>query len=192
MERLLLVSLWFFVLTHLDTLVLLVAFCADERYDFYEVLVGHYLGFSTGLAVALVGAFVATQALREYSFVLGIVPVALGLWGVLRRRPSSVSHKRVVPSGPLARIGVVALAGVGLSGENVAVFVPFFVTLTNSELVIVTVGYLALAGVTFVLAYGVARFTVSAGLPQWVENWVAPVSLIVIGVYVLSAGWIAG
>ena len=192
MERLLLVSLWFFVLTHLDTLVLLVAFCTDERYDFYEVLVGHYLGFSTGLAVALVGSFVVTEALREYAFVLGIVPITLGLWGVLRRRPSGVPYNSVVPSGSLAKTGVVALAGVGLSGENVAVFVPFFVTLTDSELMIVTLVYLVLAGVTFGLAYGVARLTVSAGLPQWVESWLAPVSLIVIGVYVLSAGWIAG
>ena len=192
MEQLLIVSLWFFGITHVDTFLLLVAFCTDENYQIPEVVVGHYLGFSAGLAVALVGSFVAAQSLREYAFILGLVPLALGVWGIIRRRPSSAPASGIVTHGRGARTGVVTFAGIGLSGENIAVFIPFFVTLTAAELLLVTVLYIVAAGVVFVLAYVVARLTVVAGLPAWFENWAAPASLIVIGLYVLSAGWVAG
>ncbi len=190
MEGLLALSLWFFAITHLDTLVLLLAFCTDERYRVGEVAIGHYLGFSIGLAGALVGSFVVAELLREFAFVLGFVPLALGLWGILRRGTSNDHYTRIVPSGRLGRTGVVTVAGIGLSGENIAVFVPFFATLSTAELLGVTALYLIAAGVLFVLALFISRRPATANLPEWVEEWAAPVSLILVGLYVLSAGWV--
>lgn len=191
MEGLLVLSLWFFAITHLDTLVLLLAFCTDERYQVAEIAIGHYLGFSIGLAGALVGSFAAAELLQDFSFLLGFVPLALGVWGILRRGTSNDHYTRIVPSGRLGRIGVVTAAGVGLSGENIAVFVPFFATLSTAELLAVTSLYLIAAGVVFVLALLVSRRPAAANLPGWVEEWAAPGSIILVGLYVLSAGWVA-
>jgi len=190
-ESLLALSLWFFVITHLDTLVLLLAFCTDERYRVGEIAIGHYLGFSIGLAGALVGSFVVGEFLREFAFLLGFVPLALGLWGLFRRGTSNDHHPRIVPSGRIGRMGVVTVAGIGLSGENIAVFVPFFATLSTTELLGVTALYLIAAGVLFVLALFISRRPETADLPAWVEEWAAPVSLVLVGLYVLSAGWVA-
>lgn len=192
MDVLLALSLWFFAVTHVDTLVVLVAFCTDEGYHTSEVFVGHYLGFGLGLAVALVGTALAAETLQESAFLLGTVPLALGVWGMFRRRPSNPSRARTVPARRFGRVGIITMAGVGLSGENVAVFVPFFATLSPTELLVVCVVYLVAAGVTFVAAFVVARRTVAAGLPDWVDRWAVPASLTLIGLYVLSAGWLAG
>ena len=192
MESLLVISLWLFALTHIDTLVILVVFCADERYDLPEVLLGHYAGFSIGLAGALVGSAIAAETLRESSFLLGVVPLALGVWGIVRRDPSRTAESSIVPAGRLRRAGIVTSAGVGLSGENIAVFVPFFASLSQTELFVVNLLYLVAAGLTFVVALVVARRTTAVGLPDWVDRWAAPITLTVVGLYVLSAGWIAG
>jgi len=188
-ELLLAVSLWFFAVTHVDTLVALVAFCADESYRVVEVLLGHYVGFSVGLAAAILGALFTAEALQESAFLLGIVPLALGLAGFARRRPSS-PRDGSQPASALTRTGTVATAGVGLSGENVAVFVPFFATLSPGELVVISLVYVCAAGAVFVIALVVARRS-AAGLPDWTDRWLVPASLVVIGLYVLTTGWLA-
>lgn len=184
-------ALWFFALTHIDTLVILVAFCADERYRFPEVLLGHYAGFSLGLGGALLGSVLAAETLQESSFLLGVVPLGLGVWGFVRRRPSSASAYRAVPAGWLGRVGVVTSTGVGLTGENIAVFVPFFATLSRTQLFVVTLTYFVAAGLVFVLAFVIARQPRVVGLPDWVDRWAVPTVLTLVGLYVLSAGWIA-
>lgn len=57
------VATWLFLIANLDTFVVLTAFCADDRYEPREILLGHYLGFGSGLAMAVVAAAVATELL---------------------------------------------------------------------------------------------------------------------------------
>lgn len=216
METVVALSLWFFALTHVDTLIVLIAFLADGRYRIREVLLGHYAGFAVGLVAALVMAAVVAQTLHVYSYLLGIVPLALGLWGFYRRRKGSAvkqgaatastrrptgadtsqpadgrSVRRASSSTWLGRVGIVTVAGVGLSGENIAVFVPFFLTLSNAELLAVTGLYLLAAGLLFLVALvGVRRAPLSA-VPDWVERLAVPTVLVAVGLYVFVTGWLA-
>ncbi len=190
MEEVLFVGAWLFVLTHIDTLIVLTAFCADEDYLRSEVLVGHFAGFTVGLAGAVIGAFIAAGLLQEWSFLLGVVPAGMGVWGLLRRRPEAeVLETETVPE-PVSRIGVVTAAGIGLSGENLAVFIPFFAGLSVSELVSVVALYLVGAGLVFLAALVVVRLVPEARMPTWVDDWLVPAVLIGVGGYVLLAGWL--
>lgn len=192
MELLVTTAVWIFIFTHIDTLVVLTAFCADVNYKLPELIVGHYIGFTIGLLVALFGAIIATDLFQEYAFLLGFVPLGLGIWGISRR--SSDRSSETSPSSPPTRFGratIVVIAGVGLSGENIAVFVPFFSTLSTSELLLIAVLYFAAAGVIFVLALFLGRRTHESRLPNWVEKLLVPGSLITVGLYVLAAGWFA-
>lgn len=184
-------ALWFFAITHLDTLVVISAFCTDERYDLPEVFVGHYLGFGIGLLAAVIAAWVAAAAFEEMSFVLGVIPLGLGMWGFItidtRVKPI---HPEVIPSR-LSRVATVTVASVGLSGENIAVFLPFFLTLSEGELVTVLVTYVLAAAVVFLLALWIARQAAAVAIPRWVETHLVPGTLVVVGAYVLIAGWLA-
>ena len=192
MEFPLLFALWLFAITHIDTVIVLTAFCTDDRYGGNEILVGHYVGFCFGMIGAVLGALIAAEALRESAFLLGIVPLGLGLWGVLRRDNSASLNERSAPGHVIGRIGIVTLTGIGLSGENIAVFVPFFLTLSRVELLVVSIVYLIAAGFVFLVAYLLARVSRDRFLPDWIERWAVPVSLILIGIYVLLVGWLAG
>lgn len=184
-------ALWFFAITHVDTLVVISAFCTDERYELLEVFVGHYLGFGIGLTGALVGAWVAAGAFEESSFLLGVIPLTLGVWGFVtvdtRIKPIQPD---VIPSR-LSRVGTVTVAGVGLSGENIAVFLPFFLTLSEGELAVVLVSYVVAAAVVFLFAVWIARRAVTFNIPRWVETHLVPATLVLVGSYVLLAGWLA-
>lgn len=185
-----LVAVWLFAITHMDTLLVLVAFCVDDAYHRPEILVGHYLGFTAGLVGAIIGALLAAELLQGRTFLLGFLPLSLGILGLIRRRSSSRTDQAVSADGPVGRVGVVASAGLGLSGENLALFVPFFAELAFGELVLVTALYLVAAGGLYLLAVIVAQRTAAIPIPDWIDRWLVPVVLTMVGLYVLMAGWI--
>lgn len=181
--------MWLFAVTHLDTLLVIGAFCADNDYRHHEVLLGHYVGFSVGLATAVVGAIVAAELFQEWTFLLGVVPLCLGLWGLLRRPPETTIEGSPVVPNSLGRVGVVTAAGIGLSGENIAIFVPFFVDLSLSELTLVILVYLVGAGLVFLTALLVVTRLAVDGIPDWLDRWLVPSVLVVVGGYVVVTGW---
>ena len=192
MNSVLFVALWLFVATNLDTLVVVSAFCADNDYKVWEVFVGHYVGFCLGLAAAVIGATIAAELLAEWTFLLGIVPLGLGLWGLIRRPPeSSIEASPVVPNS-LGRIGVVTVTAVGLSGENIAVYIPFFADLSTSELAVVVGVYLLGAAAVFGAGLLVVYRVATDGIPEQVDRWLVPSVLVVIGSYVIVTGVVVG
>lgn len=190
MQTVLGVGTWLFVVTHLDTLIVLVSFCADDEYRLREVVVGHYAGFLVGLGVAVLGAMFATGVLAEWTFLLGAIPLGMGLWGLVVRHPEITVGETEQAPGTLGRVGIVTAAGIGLSGENIAVFIPFFAGLSRAELGIISVVYLGAAGVLFLVAVALGRQFAVVGIPKWVERWAVPVTLTVVGSYVVLTGWL--
>ncbi|MCU4925257.1 cadmium resistance transporter [Halobacteria archaeon AArc-dxtr1] len=192
METTLLVGVWLFAITHVDTLVVIGAFCADNDYRVWEVLVGHYVGFSIGLAAAIIGTIVAAELLQEWTFLLGFVPLSIGLWGLVRRPPETTIDDLPVVPNSLGRIGVVAVAGIGLSGENVAVFIPFFVELSPRELFFVVCVYLIGAGLVFLTALQIVSRVAVDGISDRLDRWLVPTVLVGVGGYVIVTGLIIG
>ncbi|WIV67374.1 cadmium resistance transporter [Natrialbaceae archaeon AArc-T1-2] len=190
METTLLVAVWLFTVTHLDTLLVIGAFCTDNDYRLWEVLVGHYVGFCVGLAAAVIGAILAAELLQERTYLLGVVPLSLGLWGLLRQPPETTVEESPIVPNSLGRIGVVTVTGLGLSGENIAVFVPFFVDLSPSELTPIIIVYLIGAGVVFLAAFMIVSRATSDDIPDWLDRWLVPTVLVLVGGYVVVAGWI--
>ena len=188
METLLLLGVWLFVITHIDTLVVIGAFCADNDYRIWEVFVGHYIGFCFGLSAAVVGTFVAAELLQEWMFLLGIVPLSMGLWGLLRRPPETAIEELPAVPNSAGRIGVVTVAGIGLSGENLAVFIPFFVGLSPGELALIICVYLIGAGIVFLTALLLVYHVAVDGISDRLDRWLVPTVLVAIGGYVIVTG----
>lgn len=191
-ESVLLLSLGLFAVTHIDTLLVISAFCADNDYRGWEVLVGHYVGFSIGLCGAVVGALVAAELFREWTFLLGLIPFSMGVWGLLRRPPENVLEELPTVPNAVGRIGVVTVTGIGLSGENIAVFVPFFAELSTVALLSVVGVYLVCAGVVFLLASLIVRYATGDRISDRLDRWLVPTVLMGIGGYVFATGLLVG
>ena len=184
----LLIAIWLFAATNLDTFIVLIVFCADDDYRTSEVLFGHYLGFSIGLAGAILAGVLAAEMLREWTFLLGTVPLGMGIWGLIHSHSEVHLDETPPVRGVVGRVGVVTAAGVGLSGENMAVFIPFFAGLSAAELAIIVVVYLVCAGITFVLALVLGRRAITFIPTAWIDRWLVPAILVVVGMYVLVTG----
>jgi len=187
-ETVLLLGVWLFAVTHLDALVVISAFCADNDYRTWEVLVGHYVGFSVGLAGAVLGALIAGELLADWTFLLGVVPLSIGLWGLISRPPETVVEESSVVPTTIGRIGVVAVAGIGLSGENIAVYIPFFADLSPETLAIVIGVYLVGAGVVFLVALALVYRVATDGISDRLDRWLVPTVLVIVGGYVVLSG----
>lgn len=188
MEKILLLGIWLFGVTHLDTLIVISAFCADNDYRIWEVFVGHYVGFCIGLIAAVIGAIVAAELLEEWTFLLGVVPLSIGLWSLLRRPPeASIERTPAVPNST-GRIGVVTVAGIGLSGENLAVFIPFFADLSTTELTLIVCVYLIGAGIVFLAALSIVYHVAVDGISDRLDRWLVPTVLVFVGGYVVVTG----
>ena len=182
--------MWLFAVTHLDTLLVISAFCADNDYRLWEVFVGHYVGFCAGLIAAVVGATLAAELLQEWTFLLGFIPLSLGSWGLLRQPPETTVEKSPVVPNSFGRIGIVTVAGLGLSGENIAVFVPFFADLSPAELALIIIVYLIGAGIVFLAGVVIVSRVAADGIPDWLDRWLVPTVLVLVGGYVVVTGWI--
>jgi len=140
-ETVLTVALWLFAVTNVDTLLVVAAFCVDRDYRTVEVFLGYYAGVVVGLAAAVAGAVLVAGWLRSWSFLLGVVPIAIGVRGLISQRGSGdvdgrsedrVDESQFAPGG-IGRGVVVLVAVIGLSGENLAVYIPFFVGLSAND-----------------------------------------------------------
>ena len=193
MDALLAVALLLFAATNVDKLVVLVAFLIDDDYRPAEVLVGHFVGFAVGVTAAVAVAVAAAEWLQAWAFLLGVVPLGLGIWGIARwglgREPSDPDTDvlQLLP-GSAGRVSVVSVTVIGLNGENLAVYIPFLARLSPRELALVVVAYTVAAALMFGLALVIARRTVDRGVPDWVDMLLVPIVLVLVGAYVLASG----
>ncbi len=180
-----------FLLTHLDTFLVLLVFGTSPGYQPPEIVIGHFLSTGFGLGASVVGSVIATELLHDYAFLLGVLPLVLGMRGLYKRRETSQPLKIVQNMSRRHRIGNVTFAGIGLNGGNIAIFVPFFAGLTVVELAIVSALYVVGAGLVVAVALLISLRTAAIAIPEWVETVLVPVALIFVGLYVFGAGWVA-
>lgn len=122
-----------FVATNVDDILLLAAFFADPGLGSRTVVVGQFIGIGTLVLVSTCLSLVALAVPEGYTSLLGVVPLALGLWKVreiwapnedgadqardAEHRAESRTHSQL-----LAVAGVTIASG----ADNLGVYIPIF------------------------------------------------------------------
>lgn len=167
-----------FVATDVDDLALLVVlFLAagrGERPGHREIVAGQYLGFAALLALGAAGAAGLALVPRAWARWVGLVPIAMGVWSLLRR--GSVAAP--VPLG-MSLPGVIALT-VACGADNVSVTVPLFHALRPADTLLACGVQFALLALWCGVAAAGARL-LAAGSPLDRVRWLTPAACIVIG-----------
>lgn len=176
-----------FAATNLDNLALLVSWRLAGRGHPGQLLAGHMLGMLALLLLAsafgLGAKLIPTHAIAY----LGLVPILIGsleIYRLLRARESDA----VDPELPKAHAFVVVVATTQVANgvDTVLVFGPLIADSTMGVDFVVVAGFVTMA----LLWYAFARFLENhASQLEIVErygHWVAPVVLIVVGLYILD------
>jgi len=89
-----------------------------------QIVVGQYLGISILVLLSVVGAMGLLVVSTQWVGLLGLVPLALGIRGLLELRRVGAGEGEA----PLPRTGILPVASLTIAGgaDNISVYVPLF------------------------------------------------------------------
>ncbi len=182
-----------FAATNVDDILLLSALFADPRLGARDVVAGQFLGI--GLLVgASAAAALATLAVPEgWTALLGLVPLGLGLQGLVRLRGRSADdpaaddgpHKH--RGGARRRAQVPAVAGlvVASGGDNLGVYIPLFAK-SPSAISAYAAVFAAMTAVWCLLGHALVNHRVMGGHVRRYGRTALPFILVALGLHILA------
>jgi cadmium resistance protein CadD (predicted permease) len=149
-----------------------------------RIVVGQVIGFTVLVAAAAGTALALFEVSARVIGLLGLVPLALGLRGLLAlRHPEDRWH----PSQRVAGTGILAamLVTIGSGGDNLAIYIPLFRVAGAANLLSITAVFVAGELLLTAGVLRIGRHPRTRGAVTRIGVWAAPVLYCLIGVLVL-------
>jgi cadmium resistance transport/sequestration family protein len=191
-----------FATTNIDDIVILALWFAQVNPTFRKrhIVAGQYLGFAALMGLSLFG-FVGTLIIPQtWMGLLGIVPIAIGLYKLLKssHRPISFTPSlhiegKITPEPGWAQMNgllsmrTYSVAAVTLANgsDNISVYVPLFAGHKVGQVAVIVAVFLLLVAAWCYAGYRLARTpAVSALLAQYGDR-LLPFVFIGLGIYIL-------
>ena len=178
-----------FAATNIDDIVVLtVLFLAASRgaLPSWKVIVGQYLGFIALVAISVIAAAGLTIVPDEWVGFLGLIPLTIGIYGLIRtlrrRGDDDDDDESSIRAGGLLGVAGITIAN---GADNISLYTPVFRTSPIPDTVITIIVFLVLVAVWCVVARFVGtNKTVTEALEK-VEHWLVPAVFIGLGLYIL-------
>jgi cadmium resistance protein CadD (predicted permease) len=187
--ELLVTSLLTFVSTNIDDIFVLTLFYGNKRFKEKEIIAGQLLGIGALIAISLVASLIGLLVPAPYIGLLGLFPIYLGgkaLWSLLKNDARAVSGTEGEQINN-QRGNVLTVAGVTFAngGDNIAIYVPLFTTLTWLHKLTMVGIFLGMTLVWCLLAkYLTMHPFVSKAVDRY-GHLITPFVLILLGVYIM-------
>lgn len=179
-----------FAATNVDDVFLLTAFFADPKLRRRAIIAGQFAGIGLLTAVSIGAALLAINVRPEWTALLGLVPLALGLRKLSELRSSAdeadaaISQERATQDRLHSQVLAVAVVTVANGGDNLGVCIPIMAT-SPTVIPSFIVVFIAMTGVWCLLGFLLVRNPMSGGLVRRWGHMVLPLVLIGIGLHVL-------
>lgn len=180
-----------YIATAVDLLVILLIFFAraNNYQQYKDIYIGQYLGSLTLIIVSLFFAYVLNYVPDKWILgLLGLIPIYLGIkvaifddCEVERRAKDELNKKGL--SELSTSVAVVTLASCG--ADNIGLFVPYFTTINNYELVITLITFVILI---FILVFTAQKLANIPGLGEVIERfsrWIMSIVYIGLGLFII-------
>ena len=192
-----------FIATNIDDIILLALFFSQVGHGLRnrDVVVGQYLGFIAILVVSLLGLIAGVVLPHQWTSLLGLVPIALGVramwdWSTLPEEtgPDSpvlkqAKPRRGNPLTPFVSTGSYQVAAITLAngGDNIGTYLPIFAN-RPPQVGTLLVVYLLLTGVWCYLGSRLVLWTPVATVLTRYGRYMTPLVFIAIGLAILWEG----
>jgi cadmium resistance transport/sequestration family protein len=178
-----------------DIIVLAVLFTAGRtvgRPAVWQVWAGQYLGVCALIAVSVVAALGLTLVPDKWVGLLGLVPLALGVRGLVQ---TVRSRDDDAPAGPPEIAGsVLAISAVTVANgaDNIAIYTPMFRTMGTADVITTVAVFVVMIGVWCAagLVLG-SRRRVTDVIERW-GHWLVPAVFIGIGAFIVVESRVLG
>ncbi|EZS66915.1 hypothetical protein W592_02556, partial [Staphylococcus aureus VET0333R] len=139
-----------YIATAVDLLVILLIFFAraKTRKEYRDIYIGQYVGSVALIAISLFFAFVLNYVPEKWILgLLGLIPIYLGIKVAIYGDSDGEERakKELNEKGLSKLVGTIAIVTIASCGaDNIGLFVPYFVTLSVTNLLITLVVFLIL------------------------------------------------
>ena len=180
-----------YIATALDLLVILLMFFAraKTRKEYRDIYIGQYIGSVALIVVSLFFAFVLNYVPEKWILgLLGLIPIYLGIKVAIYgdSEGEERAKKELNEKGLSKLVGTVAIVTIASCGaDNIGLFVPYFVTLSVTNLLITLFVFLILI---FFLVFTAQKLANIPGVGEIVEKfgrWIMAVIYIALGLFII-------
>ena len=180
-----------YIVTALDLLVILLMFFAraKTRKEYRDIYIGQYVGSVTLIVISLFFAFVLNYVPEKWILgLLGLIPIYLGIKVAIYGDSDGEERakKELNEKGLSKLVGTIAIVTIASCGaDNIGLFVPYFVTLSVTNLLITLFVFLILI---FFLVFTAQKLANIPGVGEIVEKfgrWIMAVIYIALGLFII-------
>ncbi|AOF49783.1 CadD family cadmium resistance transporter [Tetragenococcus halophilus] len=180
-----------YIATALDLLVILLMFFAraKTRKEYRDIYIGQYVGSVALIVISLFFAFVLNYVPEKWILgLLGLIPIYLGIKVAIYGDSDGEERakKELNEKGLSKLVGTIAIVTIASCGaDNISLFVPYFVTLSVTNLLITLFVFLILI---FFLVFTAQKLANIPGVGEIVEKfgrWIMAVIYIALGLFII-------
>lgn len=186
MQSVVLSAIVVFISTSIDDLVLLILFHAQAKTGSQRtsILAGQILGIGMLVAISLLGSYLASRMLEGWVIgLLGFIPIILGIKAMMSKDVEKNETTTIRAKSLFATVTLVTIAS---GGDNLGIYIPWFVTLDSASLMVTMVVFLALILLFWALGYLLANQSHIKALLSRFSTVLVPVVFLVLGLVILS------
>jgi cadmium resistance protein CadD (predicted permease) len=181
--------------TNIDDLIVLAVLNASSRADgrpaAWQIWAGQYAGVGALVAISLAAAFGLKIVPENWLWILGLIPLALGLRKLLIAIRAHRAGQRASPAVATGLTGVIGIT-IANGGDNIAAYTPVFRTMSGTGIT-VTLAVFVVGVALWCLAgfWLVSHHKITQVIERW-GQWIVPAVFILIGLYICRKGGVLG
>ena len=180
-----------YIATAVDLLVILLIFFAKAKTkkEYRDIYIGQYVGSVILIVVSLFFAFVLNYVPEKWILgLLGLIPIYLGIKVAIYDdcEGEKRAKKELNEKGLSKLVGTVAIVTIASCGaDNIGLFVPYFVTLSVTNLFITLFVFLILIFFSVFTAQKLANIPGVGEIVEKFSRWIMAVIYIALGLFII-------
>jgi cadmium resistance protein CadD (predicted permease) len=181
-----------FVATNLDDLlvlcVLFLSVRAGAAAGYWKVWLGQYLGLGILTGVSIAAAWALAPVPMQWVGLLGLIPLALGIRGLL------AAHRHSGDGPPPVTASVPAVVGVTVAngGDNISVYVPLFHSVAPPAAALSALTFAVLLAVWCTAGFWLTAHPRVIAVFRRAGHWIIPAVYVVLGLVIITRSGIVG
>jgi cadmium resistance protein CadD (predicted permease) len=181
--------------TNIDDMIVLgvlnVSSRADGRPKRWQIWAGQYAGTGALTFISLIAALGLTLVPEGWIWLLGWIPITLGLRKLALAIRAHNSGERISPAVATGLTGVMGVT-IANGGDNLAAYTPVFRTISAGATALTIAVFAVLVAVWCLAgAWLVSHQRVTQVIQRW-GHWIVPTVFILIGLYVFQKAGVLG
>ena len=178
-------SLLAFIGTNIDDIIILMLFfsVSASEYDRMKVVLGQYSGLGLLFVFSLLVSAGLAAFFSSYVWILGFVPLVLGIRAWLCRHEEEEEEK----DGQVTLLNVTAVT-VSNGADNAGIYIPLFSSYSKAEILTAAVVFILMTGLLCFGSYKLVSIPVLKEKIARYRKVLVPVVFTALGLFIISEG----